>query len=106
MKGTNWVLVPPLVVTVTFTVPVPEGVRAVILVVLLVNAGDDLDPNRTLVTPVNPVPVTVTVVPPEAGPWLGLTEETTGGGMAVLLHAGLGDRRRARPRQWRDCEMA
>jgi hypothetical protein len=40
---------------------------------------------RTAVAPVNPVPVTVTVVPPGTDPWLGLTEETTGAAMVVLL---------------------
>ncbi|GKQ36614.1 hypothetical protein ALMP_31540 [Streptomyces sp. A012304] len=86
MKGTDWVLVPWLVVTVTFTVPVPDGLTAVSWVLLVeVNEVAGLVPNRTVVTPVKLVPVTVTVVPPEAGPWLGLTDETTGGAMAVLL---------------------
>ncbi|WP_425473663.1 hypothetical protein [Streptomyces tailanensis] len=93
MKGTDWLLVPWVVVTVTFTVPVPEEVTAVIWVLqLTVYDVADLVPKRTAGTPVKPVPVTVTVVPPETGPWLGLTEETIGAAMAVLLHAGLGDR--------------
>ncbi|GAB2769392.1 hypothetical protein GCM10027072_80240 [Streptomyces bullii] len=77
-------LVPWLVVTVTFTVPVPDGLTAVICVLLLtVKEVAFLLPKRTAVAPVNPVPDTVTVVPPEADPWLGLTEETTGATMLV-----------------------
>lgn len=47
-------------------------------------------PNRTAVAPVKPVPVKVTVAPPEEGPWLGLTEDKVGAAMVVLLHASLG----------------
>jgi hypothetical protein len=90
VKGTNWALVPPLVVTETFTVPVPEGATAVIWVLLLtVNDVAVLAPNRTVTTEVKPVPVTMTLVPPDSDPWLGLIEETTGAAMAELLHTGL-----------------
>ena len=61
---------PPVVVTVTSTVPVaPAGAVAVMLVALLtVNVGALVAPNLTAVAPVRLVPVIVTVVPPVAGP--------------------------------------
>ena len=37
-------------------------------------------PNVTAVTPVNPVPVMVTDVPPATNPWVGLMLVTTGAG--------------------------
>ena len=73
-------LVPPGVVTVTFTVPVPLGARAVSVVALLtanVVAGFPA-PKSTTVAPVKLVPVMVTKVP--LGPELGLTPVTVGGG--------------------------
>ena len=39
-----------------------------------------VSPKSTSVAPVNPVPVIVTVVPPAAGPLVGLTFVTAGGG--------------------------
>ena len=61
--------VPPGLVTVTSTMPVPAGLMAVIEVLLTtkkVVAG--LVPKSTAVAPVKPVPVIVTIVPPVFGP--------------------------------------
>ena len=73
--------VPPAVVTVTSTVPVPTGDVAVMDVaettVKLVAAAA---PKVTAVAPANPVPVIVTVVPPVVGPAVGEIEVTVGGG--------------------------
>jgi hypothetical protein len=85
----NWsadevALVPPEVVTVISTVPVPAGdfmVREVAeATTRLVPA---VDPNFTAVAPVNPVPVTVTVVLPAAGPLTGEMPVTVGTGAYV-----------------------
>jgi hypothetical protein len=46
-----------------------------------VKFGEAVPPNVTLVAPVNPVPVIVTVLPPVGGPELGLTEVTVGTAM-------------------------
>jgi hypothetical protein len=43
-----------------------------------VNVGAFVDPKRTCVVPLNPVPVTVTVVPPVVGPLCGATPVMTG----------------------------
>ena len=70
------------VVTVTSTVPVPAGeltVRLVALTALIEVPG--VEPKSTAVAPVKPVPVTVTEVPPPAGPLVGLTPVTVGGGL-------------------------
>ena len=71
----NWsallvVLVPPVAVTVTSTVPAdPAGAGAVMEVALLtVKADAAAAPNFTAVTPVKLVPVMVTEVPPAVGP--------------------------------------
>ena len=75
--------VPPAVVTVTSTVPVPDGeltVRVVGLVTL--TEVPAVSRSRPLVEPeTNPVPVTVTGVPPAWGPLVGLTLVTVGGAM-------------------------
>ena len=73
-------LAPAGVVTTMFFVPTePAGETAVILVadttVKLVAATP---PKVTLVAPVKPVPVMVTVVPPAFGPEVGLTPVTAG----------------------------
>ncbi len=64
--------VPPGVVTVTWTVPLPAGESAVISVsettFTLVAA---FEPKSTAVAPVKPVPVMVTGVPPPGGPLSG-----------------------------------
>jgi hypothetical protein len=44
-------------------------------------------PNLTDVTPVKPVPVTVTVVPPASGPVAGVTPVTVGTGSYVYWSA-------------------
>src|SRR5205823_1380537 len=72
-------LVPPAVVTVTSSVPVPAGDVAVILVALLmVKEVALLLPNLTAVAPVKLVPLMVTEVPPAAGPLVGEIEVTVG----------------------------
>lgn len=77
-------LCPAGVVTVMSTgepVTVPEGIGgdvAVMVVSELTVKVAELPPKDTSVAPVNPEPVMVTVVPPAAGPELGLTEVTDG----------------------------
>jgi len=72
-------LVPPAVITVTSTVPVPGAVVAVIEVALLtVNDAAAIPPKFTFVAPVKFVPVMVTLVPPAPEPVLGLTPVTVG----------------------------
>ena len=69
----------------TETVPVPEGDTA--LHEEVVEQDTDVaavDPNETVVPPEaveKPVPVRVTLVPPEAGPEVGEIEERVGAGM-------------------------
>ena len=74
--------VPPGVVTLMSTAPVPAGEVAVIEVAemneKLVAA---VTPNVTAVTPVKFVPVIVTVVPPAVGPAVGEIEVIVGAGM-------------------------
>jgi hypothetical protein len=85
----NWsaelvVLVPPGVVTVTSTVPaaVEAGLTAVIEVsgldVLGVRLVAAVLPKSTAVAPVKPVPVIVTLVPPDVEPVSGLMPVTVG----------------------------
>ena len=75
-------LVPPGVVTVTSTVPVPAGAVALMEVALVtVKLAAAVDPNLTAVAPVKSVPVRVTVVPPEAGPLAGDRVVTVGAGI-------------------------
>ena len=80
----NWsaadvALVPPAVVTVTSTVPDPAGEVAVSDVALLNVTGlATVGPNITVALEVKLVPVIVTMVPPAAGPLLGLTPATVG----------------------------
>ena len=70
---------PPTVVTVTSTVPVPAGDVAVIEVAeLTVKLVALVAPNFTAVAPVNAVPVIVTEVPPAVGPAVGEIEVTAG----------------------------
>ena len=70
---------PAGVVTVTFTVPVPAGLSAVIVVALTtVKPVAGFVPKSTAVAPVKPVPVIVTKVPPAAGPLVGLMPVTVG----------------------------
>jgi hypothetical protein len=72
-------LVPPVAVTLTSTVPAPpEGEVAVIEVDEFTVKLAVVEPNRTDVTPVKPVPVMVTVVPPLVGLRPGETPVTVG----------------------------
>ena len=71
----------PGVVTVTSTVPVPEGLVAVIWVwELMVKALAGVVPNLTAVAPEKLVPVMVTCVPPAARPDEGNRPVTVGAG--------------------------
>jgi hypothetical protein len=75
-------LVPPAVVTVAKTVPVPTGVIAVIPVSeTTVKDVAGAAPKLTAVASVNPVPVMVTVLPPVSGPELGTMEIPVGAGI-------------------------
>nr|WP_169334188.1 hypothetical protein [Nocardia abscessus] len=75
-------LVPPTVVTVTCTDPVPAGATAVICVAeSTVNEVAGVAPKVTAVAPVRFVPVSTTVVPPVSGPELGTAVATVGVGM-------------------------
>lgn len=70
---------PPTVVTVASTVPLPGGDVAVIDVAeFTVKLVALLAPNFTAVAPVKPVPVIATDVPPSAGPEVGEIEVTVG----------------------------
>jgi len=72
------VVVPPGVVTVTCTIPLPPGLTAVICVSLFTVKVLVAVPNSTSVAPVKPLPRIVTVVPPVAGPDVGEMPDTTG----------------------------
>src|SRR5208282_65100 len=71
-------LVPSGVVTVTCTVPVPAGEVAVIDVAESAVTVAAAEPNLTAVAPASPIPLMVTVVPPDSGPVSGLTPVTAG----------------------------
>src|SRR5713226_808630 len=74
-------LVPVGAVTVTSTIPDPDGLVAVIWVALLTTKlAATAEPNLTAVAPVKLVPVIVTDVPPAIGPLFGASETTVGGG--------------------------
>jgi hypothetical protein len=71
--------VPPAVVTVTSTGPVPGGDVAVHEVLDVQVTGVPVVPKVAVVAPgTKPVPVTVTTVPPASGPAAGETPETVG----------------------------
>ena len=72
-------LVPAVVVTVTFTVLVPAGEVAVHELAVQVTAEAAAVPNLTL-PPDKFDPVTVTTVPPAAGPLDGVIPVTVGAG--------------------------
>ena len=79
----NWsgeVAVPPGVVTDTLTEPLPAGEVAVSEVVVTLEKVAVVVPKCTAVTPIRLVPVTVTEVPPAAGPPVGLIPVTVGAG--------------------------
>jgi hypothetical protein len=91
----NWsaelvLLVPPAVVTVTSTVPVPAGETAVIDVVeFTVKLVAPVEPNFTAVAPVKLVPPIVTDVPPVSKPVVGLRFVTVGSDTKLNRSAGL-----------------
>ncbi len=76
--------VPAMEVTVTSALPVPAGDTAVIWESdTTVKLAAGVPPNDTDVAPVNPLPVTVTIVPPAVGPDCGLMPVTAGAGAQV-----------------------
>ena len=72
---------PPKVVTVTCTVPEPDGGVAEMLVAefTLMSVASAV-PNLTAVVPVKLVPIIVTLVPPAVGPLGGEIDVTVGAG--------------------------
>ena len=83
-------LVPPGVVTVTLTVPVPRGDVAVTLVELVTwNLAASVPLKVTIAASVKLVPVIVTTVPPAAGPVDGVTLVTVGAGFGVVTLGGV-----------------
>ena len=72
---------PPAVVTVTSTVPAPAGEVTVMEFAVSAVTVPAVVPNLTAVAFARLVPVTVTLVPPAAGPALGLTAVTVGAAM-------------------------
>ncbi len=81
---------PPPVVTVTSTVPVPAGDVAVIWVAeLTVNPAAGVAPKFTALAPVKLVPVIVTDVPPPVGPDVGESEVTVGGAGVTVNPTGV-----------------
>ena len=71
---------PGLVTTTAWLFPVLAGVIAVMeLSELIVTLAAAVPPKVTEVTPVNPVPLIATGVPPAVGPCVGLLDETLGG---------------------------
>lgn len=91
----NWsaalvVDVPPVLVTVTWTVPMPAGERAVIWVELLtVTFSAEVLPNFTAVAPEKLVPVKITLVPPVVGPAMGEINATVGGDGKLVMSEAL-----------------
>src|SRR5450631_95237 len=80
------VAVPPIVVTLTVTAPMPAAVVAVIWVAeLTVKLAAAVAPNFTEVAPVKLVPVMTTDVPPASGPLVGARPEIVGAGMKVKV---------------------
>ena len=78
-------LVPPGVVTLISTVPAARAGEVMVRVLSSVTCRSvpGVVPNMTVVTPVNPVPVIVTAVPPVAGPLAGEMLVTVGTGTYV-----------------------
>src|SRR6185437_4839869 len=80
------VVLPPSVVTLTVTEPVPAGDSALICVdesTVYEVAG--VPPKFTTVAPVKPVPVITTIVPPDSGPLPGARAEIVGTGTYVYV---------------------
>ncbi len=84
--------VPPAVVTVTSTLPLlPAGLTTVIWVSLsTLKLLAVVEPNETLVAPVKPEPVIVTLVPPAAGPLVGVIPDTIGLGIGAVVGETVG----------------
>ena len=81
---------PPAVVTVTSTVPVPAGAVAVIWVAeLTVKPVALVAPNFTAVAASKLVPVIVTVVPPAVGPDVGEIDVTAGAAGVTVKPVGV-----------------
>src|SRR5450755_3075842 len=82
------VAVPPTVVTLTVTAPIPAAVTAVICVAeLTVKLAAAVAPNFTAVAPVKLVPVMTTDVPPASGPLVGARPVIVGAGTNVNVPA-------------------
>src|ERR1700676_4126950 len=81
--------VPPGVVTKTSTVAAASAGEMIVMEVaeLTTRPVPAVVPNFTVVAPVKPVPVTVTLVPPAVGPVFGLTPVTVGTGGGAPLEA-------------------
>src|SRR5450755_4005888 len=78
--------VPPVVVTLTVTDPLPAGDTAVIWVAeFTTKLAAAVAPNFAAVAPVKLVPVMTTLVPPAAGPEVGARPVTVGAGMKVKV---------------------
>ncbi len=81
VKVPNETPVPPAVVTLTLTAPVPAGDTAVIWVAeLTMKLAAAVLPNSTAVAPVKSVPVMTTLVPPLCGPDVGTKPVMFGAG--------------------------
>ena len=85
--------VPPGVVTVTSTVPLPAGAMAVMEVAELTKGARRRGAEVTAVAPVKPVPVMVTLVPPAVGPTAGLDRRHRRSGQVGELVGRRGDAR-------------
>lgn len=70
---------PPGFVTVTETVPVPEGATALIVVSSMILNEAGLAPKNTPVAELKPVPVRVTLLPPAIPPVVGDSPVSVGG---------------------------
>jgi hypothetical protein len=76
------VLEPPDVVTTTGPVPTPGGATAVIVVGdMMAKVGAGIPLKLTAVAPLKPVPVIVTVFPPDSDPDAGESPVTMGAAM-------------------------
>ena len=78
MSAADVAEVPPAVVTVTSTMPVPAGEVTVIEVAVSAVTVPAVEPNLTEVADPRLVPVTTTLVPPALGPLVGAIEDTVG----------------------------
>ena len=82
------VAVPPTVVTLTVTAPLPAGATAVIWVAELTTyAVAAVPPKLTAVAPVKLVPVMTTLVPPPVGPDVGASPVIVGAATKVKVPA-------------------